>query len=122
MKVGNPEKDYGANKDKTTRPLSYKLSMVWDIALIILGAIAIFFSNRYNKHYAFECETFLVDTNLGNYHFNTRNGCEEAKMAKNIEKMKGFELEATNYTLCDWCKDWADDAEVYYESNRYFRR
>lgn len=122
VKVEKPDWGYESKTSKATKPLSYKLSTIWDIILILLGVTVIFFSNKYKKHYAFECETFLVDTNSGIYHFDTRNGCKEAKMSNSIKKMKGFELDATNYTLCDWCKDWADDAEIYYESNSYFRR
>lgn len=98
VKVEKPEWDYGSKTSKATKPLSYKLSTIWDIVLILLGVTAIFFSNKYKKHYAFECETFLVDTNSGIYHFDTRNGCK-AKVSNSIKKMKGIELEATNYSL-----------------------
>jgi hypothetical protein len=35
--------------------------------------------------------------------------------------MKGYQIDKS-YTLCEWCEEWAEDAEADYESNRFFRR
>lgn len=104
------------------KPTAYKMTIVWGVILIVLGIAATYFSNKYRKHYAFECSTVLVDHTAGIYHLDYDNDCEVAAEAENLEKMKGYELKETNYTLCEWCQDWADDAEAEYESNRYYRK
>ena len=38
-----------------------------------------------------------------------------------LEKIQGYQIDKS-YTLCEWCEEWAEDAESEYESNRYFRR
>lgn len=89
---------------------------------MILGAFAIYSSNRNRKHYAFECSTFLVDKQAEIYHYNYRNHCEIAAEAVELNAMKGFEVEEENYTLCHWCKEWADDAKDTYEVERFYRK
>lgn len=107
--------------EKKPKPISYKLTIAWGVILIALGIAAIYFSNRYRMHYAFECDTFLVDHQHQMYHLDCNNRCEIAIETDGLEKMKGYEIEAS-YTICDWCKEWAEDAESEYESDRYFRR
>lgn len=89
---------------------------------MILGAFAIYSSNRNRKHYAFECSTFLVDKQAEIYHYNYRNHCEIAAEAVELNVMKGFEVEEESYTLCHWCKEWADDAKDTYEVERFYRK
>lgn len=102
-------------------PIHYKLTIVWLVILVLLGVTAIFFSNKYRKQYAFECNTFLVDTQSGIYHIDWDNDCEIAADADDLELMKGYQIDKT-YTLCPWCEEWAEDAEFEAESNRYFRK
>ena len=106
------------------KPFTYKLTIVWAVVLVILGITAIFFSNKYRKFYAFECETFLVDCRSGIYHLDWDNDCEiaaEAAEVGDLEIMKGYQIDKT-YSLCPWCEEWAEEAEFEVESNRYFRR
>ena len=107
--------------EKKTKPTAYKLTIVWGVLLIALGICAIYFSNKYRKHYAFECETFLVDHQAGIYHLNCDNDCEVASEASNLEKKQGYQIDKS-YNLCEWCEEWAEDAEDEYESSRYYRR
>jgi len=120
--IEEPEYEFYQYKKEAPKSTAYKMTMVWGVILIILGITAIYFSNKYRKHYAFECSTVLVDRGAGKYHLDYDNDCELAAEAVSLEKMKGYELEQTNYTLCEWCQDWADDVEAEYESERYFRR
>ncbi len=71
--------------------------------------------------YAFECSTFLVDHEKGVYHLDCNNDCEVASEASDLEKMKGYQIDES-YVFCDWCKEWAENAEYEYNSNRYFRK
>lgn len=119
--VDEPEMSNWSESEKKTKSTVYKLSVAWGVVLIALGISAIYFSNKYRKHYAFECETFLVDHQAGVYHLDWDNECEVAAEAINLEKMQGYQIDKS-YTLCEWCEEWAEDAEVEYESSRYFRR
>ena len=106
---------------KRPKPTSYKLTIVWGVVLIILGIVAIYFSNDYRKQYSFECDTYLVDHQAKIYHLDWDIDCEVAAEASHLEKMSGYEIDKS-YTLCDWCECWAEDAEAEYEASRYFRR
>ena len=119
--VDEPEKNYWSESEKKTKPATYKLTIVWGVLLIVLGIGVIYFSNKYRKYYAFECDTFLVDHQARIYHLDWDNDCEVASEAKNLEKMQGYQIDKS-YTLCEWCEEWAEDAEDEYGSNRYFRR
>lgn len=119
--VDEPERGYWSEPEKKPKPTAYKLTVVWGVVLIALGVSAIYFSNKYRKHYAFECSTFLVDHQAGIYHLDWHNDCEVAAEASNLVKMKGYQID-NSYTLCDWCDEWAKDAEDEYGSNRYYRR
>jgi hypothetical protein len=82
---------------------------------------AIYFSNKYRKHYAFECDTFIVDHQARMYHLDWGNECEVVAEAINLEKIQCYQIDKS-YTLYKWCVEWVEDAESEYESNRYFRR
>ena len=66
--------------------------------LVALGISAIYFSNKYRKYYAFECDTFLVDHQAEIYHLDWDNDCEVAAEAGALEKMQGFQIDKS-YTL-----------------------
>lgn len=119
--VEEPERCYWSEPEKLPKPITYKLTIVWGVILIILGIGAIYFSNDYRKQYSFECDTYLVDHQAKIYHLDWGIDCEVAAEAINLEKMKGYEID-NSYTLCDWCECWAEDAEAEYEATRYFRR
>ena len=119
--VDEPERGYWSEPENKPKPTAYKLTIVWGVLLIALGIGAIYFSNKYRKHYAFECSTFLVDHQAGIYHLDWDNECEVAAEAEDLEKMQGYQIDKS-YTLCEWCEEWAEDAEDEYESDRYFRR
>jgi len=113
VEVEEPESSYYWEEPvKTPKPLSYKLTIVWGVILILLGVLAIYYSNKYRKHYAFECNTFLVDEKAGIYHIDYDNDCEYAANADNLIRMKGYEIEEnTTCTFCEWCEEWVEDAE-----------
>ena len=113
--------DYYAHK-KPSKPKAYKISIGWEILLVILGISAIYFSNKYRKHYAFESSTFLVDNREGIYHLDYPNRCEVRTESTDLQKMKGFKIKETEYKLCEWCDIWAEDAESEFGSSRYYRR
>jgi hypothetical protein len=119
--VEEPEKYFWNQEVKSDKPTTYKMTIVWGVILVILGISAIYFSNKYRKQYAFECETFLVDKSSRIYHI-VFNDCEVAESASSLEEMKGYEIEESNYTFCEWCKEWLEEAESEYESSRYSRR
>lgn len=103
--------------EKKPKPAAYKLTIVWGVVLVALGISAIYFSDKYLKHYAFECDTFLVDHQAGIYHLDWDNDCKVAAESGNLETMQGYQIDKS-YTLCEWCEEWAEDAEDEYESNR----
>lgn len=107
--------------EKKPKPAAYKLTIVWGVVLVALGISAIYFSDKYLKRYAFECDTFLVDHQARIYHLDWDNDCKVATESGNLETMQGYQIDKS-YTLCKWCEDWAEDAEYEYESNRPFRR
>jgi len=118
--VDEPERYAWEEPKNSQRPLSYKLTIVWGVVLILLGISAIYVSNKYRKHYAFECDTFLVDRQHGVYHVEWNDDCDIANEAEELEKMHGYEIDES-YNLCESCKDFLDDMESY-ESERYIRR
>lgn len=119
--IDEPERYYYSDPVKQSKPLQYKLTIVWGVILIILGIGAIYFSNDYRKQYSFECDTYLVDHQEKIYHLDWNIDCEVAAESSNLVKMKGYEINQS-YKLCNWCECWASDAEAEYEASRYFRR
>jgi len=106
----------GSYRMPEAKPEGYNNTKVWGIVLIILVIGAIYFSNKYRKHYAFECETFLVDENNGIYHLEDGN---DEEVMEYTTKMKGYEVVKLGYTFCESCKEWEEEAEEIYESERY---
>jgi hypothetical protein len=108
---------------KDRKPKGYTKTKVWGIILIIIGISVIYVSNRYRKHYSFECETFLVDSSKGLYHLNGFNkDCEEIEKGTILVPMKGYKIENSNYSFCPCCDEWAEDAVGSFESDRYYRK
>jgi len=92
--VEEPERSYYWEEPvKVKSRKEYKLTIAWGILLIMLGVTAIYFSNKYRKHYSFECSTFLVDEKAGIYHLDYDNDCEFATESDNLIRMKGYEIE-----------------------------
>lgn len=119
------EVDLDQNEDEpeaSPKQFAYKLTIIWGLVLIIIGFSAIYFSNKYRKHYAFECRTFLVEKQTRTYHLDYNNHCEIAAKCNDLVEMKGYEIEDANYTFCVWCRDWADDIEMGYQADKYTRR
>lgn len=100
-------------------PSNFKNTIIWAYTLLILGIAAIYYSNKYRKNYAFECQTFLVDENRGIYHLE--DGDDDEDMEYTTE-MKGYELEDYNYTFCESCREWVEEMESEYAAERYNRR
>ena len=120
VSVDEPERYAWKESEKVQRPFKYKLTIIWGIILIILGISAIDISNKYRKHYAFECGTYLVDTQQHIYHVDWNDDCDVANEAEELEERYGYEID-DSYRLCESCKDFLDEMESY-ESERYIRR
>lgn len=110
------------------KPASYKYSMIWGIILILLGIAALYFSNQYKKYYSFQCQSFFLEQQIGIYHLSDK--CEYIGLDENekpidnvtLSKVTGKELLEDDYEFCVACREWAEDAEMEYESNRFYRR
>lgn len=113
VEVEEPERNAWDKPEKKPRPVAYKLTIVWAIVLVLLGILAIYYSNKYRNQYSFECDTFLVDTEAGIYHFDWNDDCEKAEEAGSLEEMKGYQIDES-YTLCEWCKETQEDMESEY--------
>ena len=104
------------------KPWSYKFSMVWGIFLILAGLVTLYFSNQYKKYYAFQFQTFYLEHSTAVYHIN--DDCnyigldEETNENVSISKVKGIDLLDEGYTLCEACKEWAEDAERDYDMDQ----
>ena len=118
--VDEPEVHSWETPKEHAKPLAYKLSALWTVVLIILGIMAIYFSNKYRELYAFECDTFYVDKQAHLYHLDWTE-CETSERAGNLEEMQGNQI-PDNYSLCEQCKEIAEDAGADYDTDRYFRR
>lgn len=119
--VDDPEPSYWEEPEIKPNPIAYKLTIVWGVVLIALGISAVYFSNKYRKNYAFECNTFLVDSQARLYHLNCNNDCEVAAVAADLEKKKGYQIDES-YEFCDWCAEWLEDAESSAEADAYSSR
>lgn len=100
-------------------PPGYSKTKIRGITMIFLAAIAVYISNRYRKYYAFECTTFLVDTDTHTYHLEK---CKYAKEAFRLSEMKGYEVDENNYSSCELCREQAEEARATYNSDRLFKR
>ena len=108
--VEEPEKNYWGEEKKEPKPFKYKLTIVWGVVLLILGIVAIYYSNRYRNHYAFECETFLVDEKAGIYHLDWNSDCSIAEEAEELEKMQGYQIDE-KFKFCEECQECLEEVE-----------
>ncbi len=120
--VEEPISYYHHDSEQMPKTKSFKLTIVWGVVLILLGISAIFFSNRYRKQYAFDCSTILVDQSAGIYHLEWIDDCEVAAESDCLEEMKGYEIKGKGYKICDWCKEYAEEVEEAYYSDRFYRK
>lgn len=120
VNVDEPEKKSWEEPKEVPKPLVYKFTIIWTVILVILGICTIYYSNKYRKHYSFGCETFLVDNKSQLYHLEWSE-CESAENAEQLEEMQGYQI-GNSFSLCEECKEIAEEAEAEYESDRYFRR
>ena len=121
VEVEEPDKYYRFESDQTPKTRAYKLTIVWGVVLLLLGITAVFFSNRYRKRYAFDCSTILVDHKAGIFHLKWIDDCEVAAASEDLEEMKGYEIKGMGYKICEWCEEYAEEAEDAYYSDRYYR-
>ena len=110
VEVEEPEQPYWEKKKEVDRPFKYKLTIIWSIVLLILSIVAIYYSNRYRNHYAFECETFLVDKKAALYHLDWNSDCSIAEKAEELEERQGYQINE-KFKFCEECRDSMDDVE-----------
>ena len=101
----------GSKKNKL-KSSSYRWSTIWFVFLLLFAVAAVYFSNEYRRHYAFECTTYKVDVYSKIYHLSVNNHCPIAAESNNLVKMKGYEID-NSIGLCDFCQQWAKDAEFH---------
>ena len=109
VEVDEPEY-YLHNEVKEPKPFKYKLTIVWGIILLVLGIVAIYYSNRYRNHYSFECETFLVDEKNGIYHLDWNDDCSIAEKAESLEEMQGYQIDKS-FKFCEECQECLEELE-----------
>jgi hypothetical protein len=107
VEVDEPEYYYH-NEAKEPKPFKYKLTIVWGVILLVLGIVAIYYSNRYRNHYSFECETFMVDEKDGIYHLDWNDDCSVAEKAESLEEMQGYQINKA-FKFCEECQDVLED-------------
>lgn len=110
VEVEKPEQEWWGKKKEIPTPLKYKLTVVWSLVLLVLGIVAIYFSNKYRKQYDFECTTFLVDHKAHVYHLDWNDDCEDAANADELDEMYGYEIDDT-YSFCEGCKEYEEEVE-----------
>ena len=110
VEVEEPEKDYWRIGKQPPKPFKYKLTIVWGVVLLILGIVAIYYSNRYRNHYAFECESFLVDEKAGIYHLDWNDDCNIAEKAESLEEMQGYQIDKS-FKFCEECQECLEELE-----------
>ena len=110
VNVEQPEKNFWGEEKRVPKLFKYKLTIVWAAILVIFGVIAIYYSEKYRKHYVFECETFLVDEKAGIYHLDWDIDCSVAEEAKYLEEMKGYQIDPS-FKFCEGCQETLEDAE-----------
>ena len=120
VNVDEPEAYSWEKPQKSTKPITYILSTLWTIVLIVVGIFAIYYSHSYRRHYAFKCDTFLVDNHARLCHLEWTE-CEAAEKAKSLVELKGYQI-GEGFSLCEECKEIAEEAEADYEGERYFRQ
>ena len=108
VEVEKPEQQWGGTKKESPKPLKYILTIVWGVILLVLGIVAIYYSNRYRNHYSFECETFMVDEKDGIYHLDWNDDCSVAEKAESLDEMQGYQMDKT-FEFCEECQDLLED-------------
>lgn len=124
-KIKMPQKDDW--EAESAAPNAYKYSIAWGIFLVIAGFVALYCSNEYKKYYAFQCEDFYLEMPQGVYHL--RHNCDnigidsedESEVSNSLDKVRGAEISDAGYELCAACEQWAEDVEMEYEAERYYR-
>ncbi len=106
--VDEPERMSWEKTKVMPKPLTYKLTAVWTILLVVLGICAIYFSDKYRNQYEFECDSFLVDQQSQIYHFDWTE-CETSESSEHLDEMQGYQINES-FTLCEECKIIAEDA------------
>jgi len=106
--VDEPEY-YLYNEKKEPKPFKYKLTIVWGVILLAFGVVAIYYSDKYSTHYAFECDTFWVDVKTGIYHLTWNDDCSIAEEAERLDEMQGWQIDQT-FQFCGECQDALEDA------------
>ncbi len=108
-----------AEIDQNLKPLRYKMSMVWECGLCVLGITALFLSSQYKKDYAFNCLDFYLEEMPGVYHISKKcpmigeDQDDDSFYRNGGSWVKGYELQDW-HTLCEACKEAAEDTA--YES------
>lgn len=92
----------------------YKVTVIWGICLILLGVGFMILTSRYKKQYRFECAEWYVEESTGLYHCT--NECEDIE--DEIYSVKGHEIKNKDLKLCEWCKEYIEDMDFYYEPIR----
>ena len=106
--VDEPEY-YLYNEKKEPKPFKYKLTIAWGVILLAFGIVAIYYSDKYKTHYAFECDTFLVDVKTGIYHLTWNDDCSIAEEAERLDEMQGWQIDQS-FQFCGECQDALEDA------------
>lgn len=120
VNVEMPDKDIWREDKKKPKPFKYKLTIVWAVLLLLLGIVAIYYSNRYRNNYSFECETFLVDEEAGMYHLDWDVDCGYAEEADCFVEMKGYDI-PQSFKFCEGCQEMLEEAEYETVHVRYER-
>lgn len=111
--------DYQGEVIEEVKPKSWGFSVIWGITLCISGLVALYYSAEYKRYYDFQCTTFYVDSNHKLYHY--LDDCKydgdenDADEIVELHEVKGVDLLDSDYTLCDACQEYAEDAEWEYE-------
>lgn len=100
-------------------PSGYKKTRMRTFIMILLAIIMVYVSNRYKKYYAFECTTFIIDSETHTYHLEK---CKYIKEASDLSEMKGYEVEENDYSPCILCEEQAEETDAAYSSDRLFKR
>lgn len=95
-------------KVQDEEPKGFTGTILWGCLLIVLAIVSVHFTHKYKRHYAFECETFLMDYSTDTYHYRSIP-CETADAASSLTKLRGYEIDETKYRLCEECEEIAEE-------------
>lgn len=111
------EKYYWDEPKKSSMSMAYKKTIVWGITLLMIGVASVYYSNKYRKHYSFECDKWYVDLGKGIYHlYDYNDDCDMIEEDTDLRTMTGHEiLESTNCKFCPSCEEWIEEAESNYD-------